>query len=330
ADNLDTFPAHEKYEKLSGTNIDELSCATYCKKLISLKGSKKDVQTLCAKMVTNLKTLHTNSDVGKTQKDRCSFLTHWARYHVMNLFSKNPISNQEKPLLKELNEAIFNVNENITEWNNRCNFYLYGNWDYWKEEKDLHDYFVNHDKINEYADRPNGDTPNKYCIYLNHINDLYKRYIKDCCMCFIRPNFDCEEKCPKYFKCEKKYYPYDLISKLKCSNQKPNDTVEEIFKPVTLDYTVVTRSQIESLNSCNSSTCEQEYNSYDLIHNLNSPNQKPNDSVEETNKSVILDHTVLNRSQIELVNSCNSFMCEPFYKFVSLGYSLLGGGFIFS
>ncbi|GAB69461.1 hypothetical protein PCYB_002100 [Plasmodium cynomolgi strain B] len=274
-DILDTLSAHEKYEKLNDAEIDGSSCATYCKNLTSLEGNNDDVQTLCAKMVTNLKTLHTKSDVGKTQKDRCSFLTHWTRYHVMNLFSNYPNSNQEKSFLKELNDAIFNVNKNITGRNNRCNFYLYGNWDYWKEEKYLHDYFVNHDKIKKYADKPNVDPLNKFCISLSDINDLYKKYIKDCCMCFIRPYPHCEEKCPKYFKCEKKYYPYDLISKLNCSYLKPNDSVEEIFKSVTLDYSVVTRSQIES------------------------------------------------------VNSCNGFMCEPFYKFVSLGYSLLGGGVIF-
>ncbi|KMZ92319.1 hypothetical protein PVMG_03674 [Plasmodium vivax Mauritania I] len=249
-DILNKFSAHVKYEKLNGTNIDVSSCVKYCKKLISLKVNNEDVQTLCAKMVNNLKTLHTMSDVGKTPNDRCSFLTHWTRYHVMNLFSKHPSSNQDKYLLKELNDAIFNVNEDITERNNRCQYYLYGNWDDWKEEKDLHDYFENYDKINEYADNPHGDNPDKYCKYLSHINDLYKKYIADCCMCFIRPKPGCEEKCPKYFKCEKKYYPYDLISKLNCPNTKPSDSVKEIFKSVTLDHTVLVRSQIESLNSC--------------------------------------------------------------------------------
>ncbi|KMZ98766.1 hypothetical protein PVNG_00560 [Plasmodium vivax North Korean] len=249
-DILNTFSAHEKYKKLDGTNIDESRCVTYCKKLISLEGSSEDVQTLCAKMITNLKTLPTNSDVGHTQKDRCSVLSHWTRYHVMNLFSKNPNSNENKSLLKELNDAIFNVNEDITERNNRCQYYLYGNWGDWKEEKDLHDYFENYDKINENADKPHEGTAKKYCNYLSHINDLYKKYIKDCCMCFIRPNPVCEEKCPKYFKCKKKYYPYELISKLNCPNQKPSDSVEEIFKSVTLDHTVLITSQIESLNSC--------------------------------------------------------------------------------
>ncbi|KMZ85864.1 hypothetical protein PVBG_03329 [Plasmodium vivax Brazil I] len=225
-------------------------------------------------MVTNLKTLHTKSDVGKTQNDRCSFLTHWTRYHVMNLFSNNSSSNENKSLLKELNDAIFNVNEDITDRNNRCQYYLYGNLGDWKEEKDLHDYFENYDKINENAGNHHEDTPNKYCKYLSQINNLYKKYIKDCCMCFIRPKPGCEEKCPKYFKCEKKYYPYDLISKLNCPNTKPSDSVEEIFKSVTLDHTVVITSQIESLNSC------------------------------------------------------NGFMCEPFYKYLSFGFSLLGVFFI--
>ncbi|SCO73379.1 VIR protein [Plasmodium vivax] len=273
-DVLDKSSAHKKYKKLNDTDIDESDCTTYCKKLISLEGSSEDVQTLCAKMITNLKTLPTNSDVGHTQKDRCSVLSHWTRYHVMNLFSKNPNSNENKSLLKELNDAIFNVNEDITERNNRCQYYLYGNWGDWKEEKDLHDYFENYDKINENAGNHHEDTPNKYCKYLSQINNLYKKYIKDCCMCFIRPKPGCEEKCPKYFKCEKKYYPYDLISKLNCPNTKPSDSVEEIFKSVTLDHTVVITSQIESLNSC------------------------------------------------------NGFMCEPFYKYLSFGFSLLGVFFI--
>ncbi|SCO67917.1 VIR protein [Plasmodium vivax] len=249
-DVLDKSSTQEKYKKLNDTDIDESNCTTYCAKLISLEGNNDSVQTLCAKMVTNLKTLHTKSDVGDTQKDRCSVLTHWTRYHVMNLFSKDPSSNQNKSLLKELNDAIFNVNEDIKERNNRCQYYLYGNWDDWKEEKYLHDYFENYDKINEYADKPHGDNRNNYCKYLSHINDLYKKYIKDCCMCFIRPNLVCEEKCPKYFKCDPKYYPYNLISKLKCPIENPSDSVEEIFKSVTLDHTVVITSQIESLNSC--------------------------------------------------------------------------------
>ncbi|VUZ93410.1 PIR protein [Plasmodium vivax] len=288
---LEKLPAYTIYNKLNETSIDESTCANYCGNVIAMGENNEQVQLLCAKLVTNLKKLSTMSDVGKTPKDRCSYLTHWSYYNIMNLFRNNLNNVQNTSLLNELNDVILNVNENVSKQDDRCKYYLYGIWDEWKKQKDLHDYFENYDKIKECVDKPKESNCNKYCEYLSYINTLYKKYIKECCTCFKIPKAFCEENCPKHFKCDEKYYPYNIMSKMKCDNKTQGESWDEIIKTITID---------------------------DGIRNVDQ-------GIRGIDKKVLRkNETVSNEEQVEVISTCDGLLCDPFYKFVLAAFSFLG------
>ncbi|SBT00318.1 PIR Superfamily Protein [Plasmodium ovale curtisi] len=108
------------------------------------------------------------------------------------------------------------INHCYTYYNPKINF---GEW---KEEKYLHDYFKSYNFINCDASS-NKEQCNNYCKYVYFIKGLYMKHIKNCCNYIDHYTF--VEHCSDYFKCDRNYYPNDLLCKLKCNIEEfPNSS----------------------------------------------------------------------------------------------------------
>ncbi|KMZ89323.1 hypothetical protein PVBG_03673 [Plasmodium vivax Brazil I] len=109
-----------------------------------------------------------------------------------------------------------------------------------KEMKDLFDYFKNYDYIINCNISTDRRKYQKYCEYVTYINELYDDYIGECCTYFM--NSAHVDRCPKFFKCDEKYNPYNLYSKLGCKDEKKDDDFKIVHNPGPIDYEVILKS----------------------------------------------------------------------------------------
>ncbi|GAB69490.1 CYIR protein [Plasmodium cynomolgi strain B] len=217
---------------------DEVTCTKYCEEVISLDDTNEAVILLCAKIVKNLKELPSILKSVTSQDDLCSYLRYWSYEKIIDIFNKYPPKYNNYSVLNKLNYVLFTVNNDLKadKW---CSYNFDGIFSKWEKEKELHDYFKNFEKINDNIDKKTSNC-NTYLEYLKHISELYMKDLKYCCAYYTNPDPGYLEMCPKYFKCEKKYFPHSLISKLNCKNEKIDTNVDEIFKGLFVDLGVVT------------------------------------------------------------------------------------------
>ncbi|KNA00965.1 variable surface protein Vir12 [Plasmodium vivax North Korean] len=257
--NLETFPkgenvlneltAHEKYKKLDNKNIDELICSSYCEDFISVDDKHEKFNLLCAKMATNLKELSTVLADVTSHDDRCTYFIFWAYEKIMSILNENSSSHNNYYAINLLNQVVNTINKELPS-GEKCSYNFDGTLSDWKKEKDLHDYFKNFDTIDANVDK-NPNNCNKYLGYLKHIRDLYMKDLKSCCAYYTNSDPVYLEMCPKYFKCDKKYFPNSLISKLNCGNEETNPNVDEVFKGLFVDLDVVTLSKMSNRAASN-------------------------------------------------------------------------------
>ncbi|KMZ79017.1 hypothetical protein PVIIG_00409 [Plasmodium vivax India VII] len=226
------------YNNFSKHTSDKNLCAKYCHEIISPDKNNNDgIKSLCVKLVTNLKQLDGITGVKDNHNDRCSNLKYWTYDQIMNIFSTTGSDYENSSIINEINKVITRVNDELNV-NKNCYFYVDGNFDQWNKEKALHDYFADFVNLNNTAPGDVNKNSN-YCRYFKYIYDLYNEHIKKCCSRYIIPNEYMENKCPSFFKCDKKYYPIDLMSKLKCKNIDHKESVEDIFNSITVDLNVI-------------------------------------------------------------------------------------------
>ncbi|SCO66704.1 Plasmodium vivax Vir protein, putative [Plasmodium vivax] len=204
----------------------------------------------------------------------------WYRYNKIDdpKFCKNNIL-PEPPEIETLHqiEKAASLSETITSCKNytniavfmansefpakdKCLFSFTGNLSEWKDEKLLHDYFKNYEKIRNCGTSTNRNDCKSYCDYFNRISELYSSHINKCCSCYSYPERVCSELCPKYFKCDMGYFPSDLLYNIGCKvkeekekeeeegkeeDEKSYETAEDVFRNVTVDLDVIKRSHIE-------------------------------------------------------------------------------------
>ncbi|KMZ76970.1 hypothetical protein PVIIG_06147 [Plasmodium vivax India VII] len=242
---LENTPAQNIYNKFYEENVDESLCIKYCGTLVPHNSYNNKDAKICAKIVTNLKKLPTKNDVGDTHEDRCSNLTFWAYDIIMNAYNNNKKDNIEKNVSSELNNIILRVNSELKK-NENCIFYVDGSFLDWNEEKDLHDYFEHYNDLSKLtADKISDEI---YCKYINYISNLYKKYMYMCCTCYSRPRYVCKEHCPKFFKCNKEYFPIDLLHKLECKDNVSLQKENESFESLIIDLDVIRKSQLMAMN----------------------------------------------------------------------------------
>ncbi|GAB69856.1 CYIR protein, partial [Plasmodium cynomolgi strain B] len=222
----------DMYKKLSENSIDVGICAEHCKNIIYIKNNNEKIKALCAKLATNLKNLNNVTDVGDNHKDKCSNLKYWTYDQIFDIFSIEGKFTNNPSIINKINQLIFLVNEEL-DADKKCTFYVDVSYTDWDKERDLYYYFLNFDSLSNVKD---DDAENKkHCDYLKYISDIYKENIKNCCVRYIRPNEYIGNKCLYFFNCNKKYYPIDLMSKLKCENIEYKESVKDIFDSITVD-----------------------------------------------------------------------------------------------
>ncbi|CAI7721146.1 PIR protein [Plasmodium vivax] len=243
---LKILTAHTKYKKLDDESVDENTCTKYCEIPNPLEKNKEAFNLLLAKHATNLEKL-SNILTDTSSDDRCSYLLYWTYDKMLSIFNKSTDISQYHSIINKLNDTIIKINTDLTS-DKTCPYLIGRNIDEWEKEKDMHDYFKNHQKISECITEEDGKC-NKYCDYLNYINDLYMNYINVCCTCYTNPTSDCTDMCPKYFKCKKEYYPPDLITKLKCTNTNPTKSADEVFADLIIDSDVIRKTNMPYLGT---------------------------------------------------------------------------------
>ncbi|GAB69709.1 CYIR protein [Plasmodium cynomolgi strain B] len=226
----------DMYKKLSEIAVDENICAKHCKNFISTENNNEKIKALCATLATNLNKLNTITDAEDNHKDKCSNLIYWTYDQIFDIFNTEGEYTNNSLIINKINQVIFRVNEELDE-DKKCIFYVDVSSNDWDKERDLHYYFLNFDSLSNVKD-DNAEN-NKYCAYLKYIYGIYKENVKNCCVRYIRPSEYMKNKCLHYFNCDKKYYPLELMTKLKCKNIEYKESVKDIFDSITVDLNVV-------------------------------------------------------------------------------------------
>ncbi|KMZ94344.1 variable surface protein Vir12 [Plasmodium vivax Mauritania I] len=238
------------YEKLDKEEVDKSKCSNYCEDLIYMDDKHEDFNLLCVKMETNLKKLKTvlGNDV-PSHDDRCTYFIFWIYEKIKNILNNNPSNHSNYYAINLLNHVLYTINKTLS-LSEKCPYYVDGALSDWEKEKYLHDYFKNFEPL-EKNDGKNLDKCGTYLEYLNHIKELYMNDLKSCCAYYTNSDPGFLEMCPKYFKCDKKYFPHSLISKLGCENEKTNINVDDVFKGLIVDHDVVTLSEMSNRAASN-------------------------------------------------------------------------------
>lgn len=154
----------------------------------------------------------------------------------MNTLNSSVHNAVDESISSELYNIMLQINS-LLPAHEKCIYSFHGNFPNWKEEKDLRDYFENYDSLINVSSY--NDTKGKHCNYVNYIYGLYKRHITDCCKCYNNPNVSCDNECPNYFKCDKKYVPNNLLTKFQCQGEKSSKEEKNIFEIAMIDRIVL-------------------------------------------------------------------------------------------
>ncbi|SBT75587.1 PIR protein [Plasmodium ovale] len=223
------------YNELNG----EVSTDKYysvCSKLIPYNKQHCGIYDLCSKLVRNLIKLSHMKKQDRTH--RCKYITHWIYDEIGKILNIGTNNIYDTDALR----AFFSVSYDVLyklDISDCLHKTLNVNFKEQKEQKNLHDYFKNYDKISG----TNGNNCTTYFEYINDMNKLYEMYIDKCCYCFTSGY--CIEDCPDYFKCDKKYNPYTLYEKLGC-NKSANfiGKLKKVHRPQPADHYVKLLAEI--------------------------------------------------------------------------------------
>ncbi|GAW82030.1 variable surface protein [Plasmodium gonderi] len=202
-DELKGFPSNEKYNNLDRAlegNERKSDCITF-------EDEDSNIKELCKKMARNLRELG-SMPIGENRRERCYYLQHWLYYKTRKMLSLNEYSNRKDYFKNKLRQVAKNINDKELR-HAPCECVFYGEFNHWKEEKHMHDYFKDYDYIQcNDADKGMCQT---YLDYVTYINKLYEKYYYD-------EEYDCcfyLDDCKSFFNCDEKYKPEDLLTELK-------------------------------------------------------------------------------------------------------------------
>ncbi|KMZ76756.1 hypothetical protein PVIIG_05864 [Plasmodium vivax India VII] len=69
-----------------------------------------------------------------------------------------------------------------------------------------------------------------------------------CCNCYSRSEYVCKDHCPKFFKCNRKYFPIYLLHKLECKDNVSTEKEKENFESLIVNLVVIWKSQLVAMN----------------------------------------------------------------------------------
>ncbi|KMZ98422.1 variable surface protein Vir24g [Plasmodium vivax North Korean] len=211
------LPSHKIYAAFDENVENGNDYDKYCSELKSIKFGYDWINDFCPKFVRNLK--YINKMDGSIGKFRCLHLNYWV-YDYIKKRIKNKVENiYTIPVFAKLYQIGERVNKESPK-NYHCSCYFYGDLDIWNAEKELHDYFRNCSAIRKKI-RTYNDKCQIYSYYLNHIYSLYIEEEFDCCI-WVHPD------CHKYFICDIRCKPNEVLKTLRCNLNKPNEDSEVI------------------------------------------------------------------------------------------------------
>ncbi|VVA00060.1 PIR protein [Plasmodium vivax] len=196
---LPDLPSYKKYTELDNVVISG-DGNKYCKENL---GSTDEVdKTFCNKIAKNLSILKDENDMQK-RKYGCYYFNHWLYDNIGKKYYKGNAKGEKDNVSQNLfNFASLAILQHIKV--SSCNGNTFGNPEGWKEDKDLHDYFENYEEIK--CNDSDKSKCEKYVNYVTYIKTLYEKNEERCC---YEEGF-----CEPYFKCENKYNPQNLLTKL--------------------------------------------------------------------------------------------------------------------
>ncbi|SBT30682.1 PIR Superfamily Protein [Plasmodium ovale wallikeri] len=226
-ENLTTYKIYKTLDEEVTTNRYLNDCS------ILLPSTKEQckIYGLCTKLARNLEKL---TEINKKeQNDRCAYISYWIYDQLYNIFGANKTNINDIPDVKKLLNVGYNVLYKLGIHDCYYDMHRTNIHDY-NEKKYLHDYFKNYEAILPDTLNEN-EKANKYCAYLTYINELYGKYIGDCCIHYSENHY--WEECKDHFKCDQTFNPHTLYSKLKCDNKLPFKRFRKIT-PINIDYYV--------------------------------------------------------------------------------------------
>ncbi|GAW79204.1 variable surface protein [Plasmodium gonderi] len=228
---LKSLNIYKKYKKFNNVQYSDYN--KYCKDICNLEPSFPGVKDLCAKISKNLEDIASLTKKDE-RNDNCENFYYWLSDYIWNMFGKNSEHLENKSEVLKFLSVVYGIiyRLNIPE----CLFHYssYDRKDIINEKKHLYYYFKYYNIIRNLIDNNKEETQKEdYCQYINYTRDLYEKYISICCSCFSDSK-ECSEYCKEYYKCDKSYYPGDLLYKLDCKFDIPKKNVDELFKQVTI------------------------------------------------------------------------------------------------
>ncbi|SBT84162.1 PIR protein [Plasmodium ovale] len=298
--NLESFSArghiggnHEKDYKISdlttSTVYSELNGEvtkdkyySVCSELIPYNKKHCGIYDLCSKLVKNL--IKLSKMKKQYRNDRCEYVIHWIYDEIGKILNISTDNIYDTHAFRVFSNATYDVLYKL-DISDCLHKTLNISFIEQKEQKNLHDYFKNYDKIHG-LDSSNSNKCTKYFEYIKDMNKLYEMYISKCCYCFTSGY--CKEDCPDYFKCDEKYNPYTLYEKLGCNKvDQFKGHLKKVDRPPPADKYVKLLSEISEKKA----------------HLLNWDNKKPS----------LITEQVYNKET-----------SDPFYTFALGSFGFLG------
>lgn len=282
ADNrIKVLPSFKIYNELDENTDNTSNTDIKCDEIIEFKNGYPFFTDFCKKLAKIWKKI--NETIPKDdENNRCLYFTYWIYDELWDTIKNNPKYISGIPAITKLLHLGLELN-NKNSKEPSCYYEINLNLDLWKEKKYLHGYFKNFDSI-KIISNPDNDHYQSYCDYLNYIGQLYAKHIGACCTYYHKDDPVKEgtvddppikdDYCPDFFKCDKQYNPYDLLSKFNCNVESSSKDKEKVFELATFDrYSKLLTKMLEKSPKISTA------------HNVNQSRQLlPVRNVDETNE----------------------------------------------
>ncbi|KMZ81644.1 variable surface protein Vir12 [Plasmodium vivax India VII] len=205
-DILKELTSHKIYEHFDKEDDRGNKYDNDCEIKIKEKVLYPEFQKICKKFAKNLEDIFCNK-YGEKTINYCILLEYWVYEQIKKIPKTGEKKNEIFFLTEKLKKVQYSIKKNCSE-NFECYDYYNDYFGDWKDEKELYEYFLNFDEIDSNIDKKE-DVNENYKRYLKHILDLYKKKKKSGCC-----NIKYYHLCDHYFRCNPKYDPEVLLSKL--------------------------------------------------------------------------------------------------------------------
>ncbi|KMZ98764.1 hypothetical protein PVNG_00558 [Plasmodium vivax North Korean] len=192
---LEKLPAYQEYKELNN-DVNGNDYNNICKDFVT---KKDEVETLCKKFLRNIDNLASQKGTND-YKSKYFYLSHWIVDELGKIFNTNSVKGARQTIDKIIyqgNIKYSNKNDN----KNKIYFIYNSDFDFKvaKEEKYLHDYFINYDDIAKCTK----EKCKIYAKFVEYITTIYYEHKQDCL------GWPCD-----YFIHDPKYDPDDLLFNL--------------------------------------------------------------------------------------------------------------------